>query len=302
MTPTLDTRPDPGGGLVRGDARRLPLTFGSLFAGIGGVDLGFERAGLECVWQVEIDPFARRVLEKHWPHVRRHDDVRTFPPSNPDEWRCDVIAGGFPCQDISFAGKGAGLSGERSGLWFEYARIIRELRPRYVLVENVSALLVRGLDSVLGTLASLGFDAEWECLPAAAFGAPQIRDQVFLLAYTDRNGWLLNSHERYSRQVGRTSSQASRKGPSETSPLASRCDGFPEWTAPHEAGSIDESHLRTMAEWFGVSEHWLSEPNLERVANGFPTELDSHRLRTIGNAIVPQIAEWIGRRIIEAAS
>uniref|UniRef100_UPI0035617122 DNA cytosine methyltransferase n=1 Tax=Stieleria sp. TaxID=2795976 RepID=UPI0035617122 len=95
----------------------MTLTFGSLFAGIGGIDLGFERAGMTCKWQVEIDDYARRVLAKHWPDVRRHDDVRTWP--QPDTERVDVIAGGFPCQDISYAGKGAGLAGERSGLFFE---------------------------------------------------------------------------------------------------------------------------------------------------------------------------------------
>ena len=120
-------------------------TFGSLFAGIGGFDLGFERAGFECKWQVEIDPYCQRVLAKHWPNVRRHDDVRTFPPSNPDEWGIDVICGGFPCQDISFAGHGAGLAGERSGLWSELLRVTGVLRPSFVVVENVAALLSRGM-------------------------------------------------------------------------------------------------------------------------------------------------------------
>src|SRR5271166_2072777 len=177
------------------------LTFGSLFAGIGGMDLGLERAGMTCAWQVENDPWATRVLAKHWPNVRRWDDVRTFPPmadterqsetstnlphcTEPPcwntwfescccrEWSVDLICGGFPCQDISYAGKGAGLAGERSGLWYEFARIVRTIRPRYVLVENVSALLTRGLDAVLGTLVADGYGCEWACIPAAAVGAP----------------------------------------------------------------------------------------------------------------------------------
>src|SRR5690606_21100576 len=156
-----------------GSEDERPMTFGSLFAGIGRFDLGFERAGMECRWQVEIDEFCRKVLAKHWPHVRRWDDVRTFPPEPIDEWRVDVICGGFPCQDISYAGRGAGLKGKRSGLWFEYARIISELGPRFVAVENVAALTTRGLDSVLGTFADLGFDAEWGVVPASAFGSPQ---------------------------------------------------------------------------------------------------------------------------------
>jgi len=184
------------------------LTVGSLFAGIGGLELGLERTGgFKTVWQVENDEYATRVLERHWPGVRRWGDVRTFPPdtsgsrfSNGVEcegcqtkkrnvidsyktWHVDLICGGFPCQDISYAGKGAGLDGERSGLFYEAARIIRTLGPRYVLLENVAALLSRGLGDVLGTLASLGYDAEWHCIPAAAVGAPHIRDRVFIVAY-----------------------------------------------------------------------------------------------------------------------
>src|SRR6185312_32662 len=108
------------------------MTVGSLFAGIGGFDLGFERAGFEIKWQVEIDPFCRAVLAKHWPDVRRYEDVRTV---GAELERVDVVCGGFPCQDISFAGDGAGLDGERSGLWREFSRLIGELRPRYVVVE-----------------------------------------------------------------------------------------------------------------------------------------------------------------------
>ena len=157
------------------------MTFGSLFSGIGGMDLGLERAGMRCVWQSEIDPYACRVLVKHWPGVPNLGDISRIDWSGVE--RPDLVCGGFPCQDISFAGKGAGLDGKRSGLWYEFARCVREVRPRFVLVENVAALLVRGLDAVLGTLASLGFDAEWEGLPAAAFGADHIRDRLFILAY-----------------------------------------------------------------------------------------------------------------------
>jgi site-specific DNA-cytosine methylase len=134
---------------------------------------------------VEIDPFCQKVLAKHWPNVRRWDDVRTFPPEPTDDWRCDVICGGFPCQDISLAGKGAGLAGERSGLWVQFSRIVCLLRPRFVVVENVSALLIRGLGRVLGDLAACGYDAEWDCIPAAAVGAPHIRDRVFIVSARD---------------------------------------------------------------------------------------------------------------------
>ena len=158
-----------------------PITFGSLFAGIGGIDLGFERCGMECRWQVEINDYAQKVLAKHWPKVHRERDIRECSARNLD-W-VDVIAGGFPCQDISYAGLGAGLDGERSGLFFEAVRLVRELQPRAVVLENVAALLTRGLDRVLGTLAEIGYDAEWHCVPAAYVGAPHIRDRVFVLAY-----------------------------------------------------------------------------------------------------------------------
>ena len=160
------------------------MRFGSLFAGIGGLDLGLERAGMSVRrGKSKCDEYARRVLAKHWPDVRRWRDVRTFPPEPASAWSVDLVCGGFPCQDISNAGKRAGIDGARSGLWSEYARIIDVVRPRYVLVENVAALLGRGMGRVLGDLSELGYDAEWDCLPAAAFGALHVRNRVFLLAY-----------------------------------------------------------------------------------------------------------------------
>ncbi len=155
------------------------ITFGSLFAGIGGIDLGFERAGFTCKWQVEIDDYANKVLEKHWPNVHRERDINECGKENLES--VDVIAGGFPCQDLSYAGRGAGLDGERSGLFFETVRLVCELRPRLIMLENVAALLTRGLDRVCGTLAAVGYDAEWHCIPAAALGAPHIRDRIFII-------------------------------------------------------------------------------------------------------------------------
>lgn len=157
------------------------MKFGSLFAGIGGFDLGLERAGMECKWQVEIDERKRAVLARHWPDVARFGDIAEVSASQLGQ--VDLIAGGFPCTDISSAGDRAGIDGEHSGLWTHFARLIRELRPRYVLVENVPALLVRGMETVLGDLAASGYDAEWDCLPAAAFGAPHLRARLWLLAY-----------------------------------------------------------------------------------------------------------------------
>lgn len=162
-----------------------------LFSGIGGFSLGLERTGgFKTVAFCEIDPFCRKVLNKHWPNVPIYEDVRTLTAErlSADGIGVDVICGGFPCQDISVAGKGAGIEGERSGLWSEYARIIGELRPRYVIVENVAALLGRGLDKVLGDLAALGFSSVWHCIPASAVGAPHRRDRLWLIVVRNDYG------------------------------------------------------------------------------------------------------------------
>jgi DNA-cytosine methyltransferase len=159
------------------------MKHGSLFSGIGGMDLGFERAGMHTLWQVENDPYCLGVLERHWPDVPKYDDVRDFPPLGVEV--PDVLSGGFPCQDISCVGKRKGIDGNQSGLWVEFARVIRELRPRYVVVENVASLLVRGIQRVLGDLAACGYDAEWFCLQALDFGLPHRRERVFIVAYPD---------------------------------------------------------------------------------------------------------------------
>lgn len=162
------------------------LTIGSLFSGIGGLELALESFGHHTTWQVENDPYARAVLARHWPDVERFDDVRTVGAANLRP--VDIICGGFPCQDISNAGQRAGITGRRSGLWAHFARLIRELRPRYAFVENVAALTARGLGIVLGDLVELGFDAEWECFRAADVGAPHLRNRLFILAHTQRDG------------------------------------------------------------------------------------------------------------------
>lgn len=157
-------------------------TIGSLFSGIGGLELGLEWAGLGRVaWQVEKDAYCRQVLARHWPDAARHEDVRVVGAHNLS--RVDVLCGGFPCQDISVAGKGAGLAGTRSGLWSEYARIVRELQPRIVVIENVTALAFRGLDRVLVDLAACGYDALWFPLRASDVGAPHLRERLFIVAY-----------------------------------------------------------------------------------------------------------------------
>ena len=249
----------------------MTLTVGSLFSGVGGLDLGLERAGMSVRFQVEIDPYCRRVLAKHWPNVERFDDVRLVGAHNLA--RVDVVCGGFPCQDISNAGRRAGIDGARSGLWSEFARIIRELRPRLVLVENVAALLVRGIDRVLGDLAESGYDAEWDCIPACAFGAPHSRERLFLVANTDAIG---------RRSWRNRVSDAPRCGHWETTKNQRNWRDVERWL---------RSSFR---DCYGTA----TTSELKRVDEWFPERLD--RLRGLGNAVVPQVAEWIGRRIVEA--
>jgi DNA (cytosine-5)-methyltransferase 1 len=292
------------------------MTFGSLFAGIGGLDLGLERAGMECRWQVEIDDYAQRVLAKHWPDVRRHGDIRTWPDG--DAERVDLICGGFPCQDISYAGQGAGLSGERSGLFYELIRVVREMEPRFVLLENVAALLTRGLDDVLGTLASLGFDAEWHCIPAAYVGAPHIRDRIFVIGSQQRkrdrkqrgqsgpavagdDGEATDS-EGERRRAGRAG-RVVGVGPREEDPAevadAGRKHGDEGRSEPRTNQSSQIIHDQRCGHP-ECGDAWSVEPAVGRVANGVPARVD--RLRGLGNAVVPQVAEFIGRQIMAAAT
>jgi DNA (cytosine-5)-methyltransferase 1 len=289
----------------------MTYTMGSLFAGIGGFDLGFERAGFKTLWQVEIDPYAQKVLAKNFPEAERFGDIRECGSHNLKP--VDVICGGFPCQDISNAGKRAGIEGERSGLWSEMHRIISELRPRYVLVENVAALLGRGMGRVLGDLAEIGYDAEWEVVSAADVGAPHLRERVWLLAYPkcvrelqpqgskqDEWGWTSNGGSKMAH-----TDDAGLEG-WDGEKLRQRAR---EWLArPGCACAVDD----TMRGRYGAQERavragrnssintgqWLVEPNVGRVAHGVPARVD--RLRGLGNAVVPQIPEMFAHRIREA--
>ena len=185
------------------------MTYGSLFTGIGGIDLGLDRAGFACRWQIENDPYAVKVLNKRWPDVKRYGDITKV---RGDELEpVDLICGGFPCQDLSQAGKQTGFFTEdgkatRSGLWFEYARLVRELRPRYVLIENVPGLLVSdAMRRVVGELARLGYVGCWRSLRASEFGASHLRKRVFIVAYGDGAG--LQARDQFPRAIGSASGQ-----------------------------------------------------------------------------------------------
>jgi DNA (cytosine-5)-methyltransferase 1 len=235
-----------------------------LFSGIGGFSLGLERTGgFETVAFCEIEPFPRKVLAKHWPKVPCYDDVRTLTAARlaTDGIGVDVICGGFPCQDISLAGKGAGIEGERSGLWSEYARLVGELRPAYVIVENVAALLGRGLGDVLGSLATLRYDAEWHCIPASYVGARQLRDRVWIVAYPQRNS--------VQGRAVITAAWNSKTRAEQLAGLVQPC----AWPTVSGARNCGTGH---------------------GVPNG------THRNKSIGNAVVPQIPELIGHAILAA--
>ena len=174
-----------------------------LFSGLGAFMLGLERSGaFEMAAFCEVADYPRKILAKHWPGAPIYNDIRelTAERLKADGITVDAICGGFPCQDLSVAGRGLGLDGERSGLWFEYARLIGELRPEFVFIENVRRLVSLGLDRVLGSLAALGYDAEWSCIPASFVGAPHKRDRLWIIAYPERGE---RRQEPYLRAVGR---------------------------------------------------------------------------------------------------
>lgn len=249
------------------------LTFGSLFSGVGGMDLGFHQAGMECRWQVEIEPYARRVLTKHWPTVRRHDDVRTWP--QPDSERVDVICGGPPCQPSSHSGLRLGESDHR-WMWPDTLRIIREMVPRFVVLENPPALLTldggRAFGRILGALADCGIDAEWDVLPAGAFGLPHFRERLFVVANANGKG--------RTRILGN---------------LKTECSA-PFW----KKGGIvrKQSALepyRRVIERVGYD---LRRPGVSGTSDGVPCRVD--RLQGIGNAVAPPVAKWIAEQIINS--
>lgn len=288
-----------------------------LFSGIGGFSLGLERTGgFETVAFCEIEDYPRRVLAKHWPKVPCYHDVRDLTADTlaRDGIAVDVICGGFPCQDISFAGKRAGLEGARSGLWSEYRRIVGELRPRFVIVENVPGLLNLGMGTVLGDLAALGYDAVWDCVPACAVGAPHRRDRVWIIAYPNGEpireqsiGELGSKSQTFARD-DRPPAHTYRKGQHDGA-LNAEVGGASEFVADadiyneHErCGSVQMGRERrpskTEDNGHAAGTQWLAEPDVGRVANGVPARVD--RLKGLGNAVVPQIPEIIGNAILRS--
>lgn len=247
------------------------LTVGSLFSGIGGLDLGLERAGMKVIWQSEIDNYASKVLKKHWPEVPNLGDITKI------DWgtvkRPDLLCGGFPCQPVSLAGRRRGNQDSR-WLWPFFREAIRCLRPSLILIENVIGLRSKGGPGILRDLAALGYDAEWETISAESIGAPHIRERVFIVAYIDSDRYESWAPLQLRQETGKAHKRHSR-----------------------EPVRIHGSDKQLFGRAGPSKQEWPKPPVL-RVALGISGRLD--RIRCLGNAVVPQVAEYIGRQIIAA--
>lgn len=255
----------------------------ALFAGAGGGILGGKLLGWKTICAVEIDPHAARVLAARQndgclPPFPIWDDIRSF-DGRPWRGLVDVVSGGFPCQDISAAGRRAGIEGKRSGLWREMARIIREVGPRYAFVENSPMLTVRGLGTVLRDLAALGYDARWCVLGAIDAGAPHLRERIWMLADADGDRWQPRRPNNATQKQGRRQSD---RGHFKSDDMAD----------PHGPGSsvwegFGRDPIQKLPTIIG-SNWWKSEPRLGRMADGVADRMD--RLKAIGNGQVPAVA------------
>ena len=342
----------------------VTLTVGSLFSGIGGLDLGLERAGMQVIWQSEIDPYACKVLSKHWPEVVNHGDIKKI---NWEEIeRPNVICGGYPCQPFSTAGKRRGEEDPRH-LWPWVREAISQLRPDYAILENVRGHLSMGGLSVVAELASIGYDCEWRVVSAASVGANHRRDRIIIVAYPQSQyGNVGDNHTRVSAQsetlseLGNsggtknvaypdsTSKQQQHQRQIQESNFGRCCEDVAdtdreqwnvrghlngsgkvtEWDSIQSpisgsSGSIPNTDIRQIGwghrglqsnrgtvferannlrgkEGYAGWQWWETEPDVGRVAHGIPSRVD--RLRGLGNAVVPQVAEVIGRLVIEHAN
>ena len=310
------------------------LTVGSLFSGIGGLDLGLERAGMRVIWQSEIDSYACRVLAKHWPEVPNHGDIKRVDWA--DVARPDVLCGGYPCQPFSLAGARKGEEDPRH-LWPWVREAIRVLRPRYAILENVRGHLSLGGPTVIGEIASLGYCAEWRIVSAASVGANHRRDRIIIVAYPDswrsqipnfgqqpseqmlgsdgqagRIGKMANTekfggHVRGSGQCGRPPGEwGSLQSETGTSggPLADAESGVnvrgQRERTNHRTEVFGGDNLTGGTSLYAGGKWWETEPDVGRVAHGIPNRVD--RLKGLGNAVVPQVAEVIGRLVMAHAN
>lgn len=333
-----------------------------LFSGIGGFSYGLEKTGgFETIAFCEIDKHARKVLTKHWPNVKQYEDITelTYEKLQKDNLIPEVISGGFPCQDISVAGKQAGIIGKRSGLWSEFARLIKDVRPKWAIIENVSALKSKGLTLVLQDLAEIGYNAEWHCIPCSALGGLHRRDRVWIIAYPmananrfrtlsrpgeiqkengeipewDNHAEFNNTSERaretsmedsrcsfgqgslferenaekiarrITNQLERSSSTSelmdysdntSSKGNGSTFGIQEAYPNIDSSSSNEPQQIIGRQELELFAQYAQI--FWTVESSVGRVVNGLPNRL--HRLRQLGNSVVPQIPEFLGHCIL----
>jgi DNA (cytosine-5)-methyltransferase 1 len=301
------------------------LTVGSLFSGIGGIDLGLERAGHRVLWHSEIDEYACRVLKKHWPEIPNLGDVTTINWSEVPY--VDIIAGGYPCQPFSSAGKRQGKKDKRH-LWPYFLDAIRTIRPRYAFLENVRGHLSLGFGDVLADLAGCGYSAEWQIIPASALGAAHRRDRLVVVAYPDgerSHRTEVNStegrqsafvdvagrREAVADSTGRRleerepeseTTQDARLGSDEVGTMAYAEVFVGDGGESGDGAQFSESYpgLSNFLTIRGTSRpsdfiDWETKSGMGRVADGIPHRVD--RLRGLGNAVVPQLAELVGRLI-----
>lgn len=294
------------------------MRVGSLFSGIGGIEIGFEREGFETVWCVERDLYAQQILRKRFPKTIIYGDITQIDFATVP--KIDILTRGFPCQDISNAGKRVGITGSRSSLWKYYAEAIRILRPKYAFIENVAALVNRGLDVVLADLAEIGYDAEWTNLSASAVGAPHRRDRIFIIAYPNGIGQL-HSEPQEQPDQGREQAQFNpiSRGNDVQNSISNgvnernrnnvnRGEESKEYsnivggTSERNVSYPKSSGLEGQQYQEGCSRsaqqgNWATESGICGVADGVSFRVD--RIRCLGNAVVPQCAQVFAQAIKE---
>jgi len=302
-----------------------------IFSGIGGFSLGLERTGgFETTAFCEIDENARNVLKKHWPEVIRFKNIKDLKPKKGDY---DVVCGGFPCQDISVAGLKKGMKGERSGLWTEFKRIIKEVEPRYAIIENVANLRNLGLTEVIKNLWSIGYVCEWHIIPARSVGSCHLRERIWIIAYPHSTN-LWQQSRRWQRSSGKEETQSREFGEngSSSNTGSKRLQG--RYEQPSSGKTIREQRLsfsvnnlpsenysntdmprlwkpfsseKEKSEWWSKATSsfrnwWKIESSICRVDDGLPKGLDKarrERIKQLGNSVVPQIPELIGSMILD---
>jgi len=237
-------------------------THGGLFEGIGGFSIGAARTGLTTKWVCEINPYRKQILRQHFQHAEQYRDIRKL--TNPT--KVDILTGGFPCQNISVAGNGSGIVGPESKLWHEYFRIIYEVQPRYIIIENSVQLRNKGFEYILHDLSKIGYDAQWECLRAIEFGYPHQRERLFIVAYPHKVGRFAESGE---LQIFKSIAEVFGKTP-----------GQVDLPVP-----IKRIHPRTN------NGHPLSD-------YGLSCGMDRQAIAAIGDSVLPDIAEYIFRCIL----